>query len=163
VLVVRRDGVADDIRVEFYHVRFIGADAGDVAAFLASLGIGKVACWEEGGAGGCSAEDHVRGSHVFFQETFVLGVHWREEVGFHLAVVATAYGVHVARVVRLGVVEPKDAGAGGFEIPRDDVEVVDLAWAEQHGQTDVPVGLLAGAEDGEVVDGGAFFEEHGGG
>lgn len=62
MLVVRGDGVAEYVRVQLHHVRFVAADAGDVAAFLPAFWVGQVAGGEEGGAGGDGAEDDVRGA-----------------------------------------------------------------------------------------------------
>ena len=87
---------------------------------------------------------------------------WREDVLFRLAVVLFPDVVDEIGVVGLWIVESHDAFPGALEVARYDVQVVNLVRPEEHGQSDVPVGLLACAEDSEVVDRLAFFEKHGG-
>lgn len=77
---------------------------------------------------------------------------WCEDVLFRLAVVFFPDVVDEVGVVGLGIVQPHDAFPGALEVARYDIQVVNLVWAEEHGESDVPVGLLACAEDGEVVD-----------
>lgn len=85
---------------------------------------------------------------------------WREDVLFRLAVVFLPDVVDEVGVVGLWVVESHDAFPGALEVARDDVQVVDLVRSEEHGKSDVPVGLLACAEDGEVVHRLALLEKH---
>ena len=76
-------------------------------------------------------------------------------------VVLLAQWIDVRRVIREWVVQAHDAVAGGVEGASDDVEVVDFVAAKKKRQADVPVCLLATAEDCDVVDRLALFKEHG--
>lgn len=83
-----------------------------------------------------------------------------QDGGFCLAAVFVAEWVFEFRIVREGVVESHEHLTGAVEGSIYHVHVVDLGAAEEQGQADVPVGLFAGAKDGEVVDFVAAFEEH---
>ena len=104
VLVVRRDGVAQHVRVQFDHVWFVAADAGDVAPLFAAFRVGEVAGWEERGLRGRGAEDDVAGADVVFEEAAVFGVHGGQDGFLGFAVVLLADGVYVVWVVGLGIV-----------------------------------------------------------
>lgn len=62
--------------------------------------------------------------------------------------------------VGVGAVELGEELVRALEVAVDDVEVVDVGAAEEESESDVPVGLLACAEDGYVVDVAPFLEEH---
>lgn len=78
-------------------------------------------------------------------------------------IVFLADGIDEVGIVGERVVEAHEAVAGCVEAAGDDVEMVDFIASEEQGEADVPVCLLAAAEDCDVVDGLALFEEHGGG
>ncbi|KAI6804381.1 NAD(P)-binding protein [Hortaea werneckii] len=151
MLVVRRDGVAEHVRVQLHHMRFVAADAGDVAAFLPAFRVGQVGGGEEGNAGWDGAEDDVGGAHEVFQKALVFCMTWREDVLLRLAVVFFPDLIDEVGVVGLWVVESHDTFPGALEVARYDVQVMDLVRPEEHGESDVPVGLLACTEDARAV------------
>jgi len=142
-------------------VRLVATNASNVAALLAALGVDEVAGGEERCRGGRGAEDDVARADVLLEQALVFGVRGRENGLLRAGVVFGADGIDIVRVVGDRVVEAHEAVAGGVEGAGDDVEVVDLVATQEQGEADVPVGLLAGAEDRDVVDGLAFLEQHG--
>lgn len=139
-------------------MRLVAADASNVAAFFTALRVDEVACREKRRERRRRAEDDVAGADVLLQQALVLCVRGREDGLLRARVVLVADCIDVGGVVGEGVVEAHDAVAGGVEGARDDVEVVDFVAAKEQGEADVPVCLLAAAEDCDVVDGLAFFE-----
>jgi hypothetical protein len=53
--------------VKFDHVRFVGTDECNIAAFFAAFGVQKVAWGKQWLCAWCSAEDDVGTTHVFLE------------------------------------------------------------------------------------------------
>lgn len=139
----------------------MAADASDVATFLAAFGVDEVAGWEQRSGGGRGAEDDVAGADVLFQQALVFRVGGREDSFLRPRIVLLADGVDEVGIVGERVVEAHEASSSSVEAAGDDVEVVNLVASQEQSQADVPVCLLAAAEDCDVVDGLSLFEEHG--
>lgn len=101
-----------------------------------------MASWEEGFGGRCTAEDDVCGAYILLQEACVIAVIRRKD-----ACVEFWARHEFCDGVVAGLHEAQDHLLGSCEIAVDDVEVVDFAAAEYHGDIDMPESLQAGAED----------------
>lgn len=126
-------GVANHVRMQFHHLRRVGADTGDISSFFASFGVGEVACWEERDFGGIrgAAEDDVAGADVLFEETGVFGVCRGENFFFGFAVVGGSDGVDVCWVRGLRVVEFGEELVGGFEVVGYKIHVMYLVASKE--------------------------------
>lgn len=135
------DLYADDVRVQLDHVRGVGADGGDVAAFAAAFVGGEELGREERRGGRRGAEDDVGVADFFLEEAAVFAEFGREGAEFDVAP---------------GRVALRDEGlhelCAACEAAVDDVDVVDVFGAEEECEPNVPVCLLTRAEDGDGRD-----------
>lgn len=74
MFMVRTDGLAQNVGMDFTHVRAVTADRADVSAFFPAFGAGEVFGREERGGAGRAEEDDVGFADVFFQQSLVLAI-----------------------------------------------------------------------------------------
>ena len=110
-------------------------------------------------AGG-GAENDIGAADVFFQKTSVLCVAGGEDACFGLVAVLVTERVLVVRIFWEGVVESHQHLSCSIEGAVDDIDMVNLCAAEKESQTDMPVGLFACTEDGQVVHFVSSLEKH---
>lgn len=124
----------------------ITANRAHIPSPLAAFRAGEQFSGEQRRRGRRTAENGVGFAHVVFEEAsvFAVLVAHDAEVEFR---VAGAEGVPGR-----GGVDLFHEAAGALEVAVDDVDVVDFVAAEEEGQTDVPKGLEAGAENADGVD-----------
>lgn len=105
-----------------------------------------------------TAEHHVRGADLLAQQASVLAVAGRENAERHggPALALLEGGGDYVKFAQNGV-------CAGGEGAGYEVDVLDCVPAREEGEADVPVGLEAGSEGGEGLDGAALGEEAGGG
>lgn len=171
VAVLRRNVLLQDVGVDFYHVGFVGADGGEVAAFFAAFRVGEEGCWEKRSQRRSGEENGAAGADGGFEEAVIFAVGGGEDLDFGARERGRGLWVPVCgdegRVhVELGgllvwAVQALEEVVNAFEVAVDDVEVVNIRAAQEQGESDVPVGLLACAEDDDVVDVVPFLKQHG--
>jgi len=160
VLVMRCNSISYDVWMKLYHVGFVAAYQRNVSALLSSFRVGEIRCGKERSCGRGATEDDIARSDVLLEEPLILRVCWRENFLFGFAVESGANGVDVIWIVRLRIVEAHDAVSCAVKISCDNVQMVDLWAAKDQSQTDMPIGLFASSEYGDIVDRMALFEKH---
>ena len=155
VFVFRRDGLPNDVRMQFNHRMAITANRADIPSLLPAFRAGEQFGGEQRRGGRRAAENGVGFAHVVFEEAGVFAVLVAHDAEVEFGVAVTE-GVPGGRSVDLF-----HEGAGALEVAVNDVDVVDFVAAEEEGEADVPEGLEAGAEDADGVDVGAAGEDEG--
>ena len=74
MFMVRTDGLAQNVGMDFAHVGTVAAYRADISAFFSPFGAGEVFSREERGGAGRAEEDDVGFADVFFQQSLVLAV-----------------------------------------------------------------------------------------
>lgn len=129
---LHRDGLAEDVRVQFDHVVPITAYRADISPLLPAFRRGEVFRREKGGGARGAAEDGVGFADVFFQQTDVFAVFVADDAEVEFVVcVAQAFPF-------FGGVDVGHELARAFKVAVDDVDVVDIAAAQDEGEADVP-------------------------
>ena len=146
VVVVGRDGLAQDVRVHFKHVRSVAADGADVAAFSAAFGAGEEFGGEERRDAGRAEENGVRPAHVFFQDAVVFAVICADDAEAELGVDGAQVGPIGAGVDFLQ--EVLRAGEAAVH----NVDVMNVCASQDQSEPDVPIRLLAGPKDRDSMD-----------
>lgn len=156
VLVMAGDPV-QQLLGQFAHLGREAADGDNQAALLAALVAGQDVRVKEVLAGRSAAVDDVRVAYVLLLQAveLVKGRGEDGELGVGPALALLDLGGHAGKLLE------DLAGALG-EAVVDDVDVADRATAHHEGHADVPVGLHAAAEDGNVADMVAAVEQAGG-
>lgn len=127
----------------------------DITPFLPPLSASEVFRRKQRRSARCAAEYDIGTTDMFFHQPVVFSVF-------------VAHDAEIDLVVWFSEMFPFGGGvdvghelAGAGEVPVYDVHVVDLWAAEKQGETDVPEGLGAGAEDSDGVDAAAAVEDYG--
>ena len=106
-------------------------------------------------------ENHRRFSDLLLEQAIILMMRWREER--ELGPMRERHHGRGGRLVVFeGVEKGADHPARALEVAIDDVDVVDVIRTEEDGEPDVPVCLLARAEDSDIVHRVTFLEDHDG-
>lgn len=153
MLVIRRNGLPQNIRVYLAHVRSVGANGRDITALLATFTCCEMLGRKERGCGRCTQEKHICATDMLFQEAGILTIFATQDTYFQLVMLEVC-----------PVVASMDVPHKVFctcERAVDNVYVMYIGAFEEQGESNMPVRLLPSTENGQRVDMVSSSEDEG--